>query len=270
MVKICLDIVRNVVRFLKNNKIYIGDSSIILDNIENDSIDLVVTSPPYCVGKEYGKYDDNMKYGDYLQMLAIVFRKCFNVMKDHSFICINIGRNSGINTVTHISYLLEKIGFKYVHNIQWKKPYGAGIITFFHKYPFGRYYMPVLITEDILVYSKGKINGNRGERISKIPEDIEKKYDTNVWEINPKTDSDHPAPFPLQLPLNCIYFYSNEGDTVLDPFLGSGTTTKAAVIAGRNSIGIELNKDYLPIIKKHVGYGQQKLGEDIKYEIIGE
>jgi len=258
-----------VVRNLKTHKIYIGDSRKVLTKFDSNSINFVVTSPPYFVGKQYGEsYEDAGEYIDYIKMLTVVFKECYRVLTEHSFICVNIGRNTGVNTVAHISHILENIGFKYVHNIQWKKPYGAGIVTFFHKYPYARYYMPVLVTEDILVYSKGEINGYRGERKTIVPDDIVNKYDTNVWEINPKTNSKHPAPFPLQLPLNCIYLYTNKDDIVLDPFLGSGTTIKAASIAGRNSIGIEINKDYIPMIKSYIGYGQQKIGEQVKYEII--
>jgi len=256
---------------LSDHQIIFGDSRKVLKDLPKECVDLVVTSPPYNVDKDYGNtvYDDSGPYGEYLDMLEEVFTHVYDVMKEHRFLLINIGRESVVNTNAHMARILEKIGFKYQNIIIWKKPEGAARQSFTERWPHARWYQPKLVTEQILVYSKGEINGNRPERTddNRFDKEFYNEYKTNIWEINPANHKEHPAIFPIELPKTAIKFYSQKGERVLDPFGGTCTTSKAAFMEDRKSICIELNQDYENAIRKKLGVGQQKLNGSVDYDV---
>src|SRR3990167_10688009 len=112
-----------------------------------------------------------------------------------------------------------------------------------------------MVAEDILVYSKGDLRSwaNRGPEKEPIDRRWLERYATNIWKMNPETDKNgHPCPFPVKLPMNLIRFLSYQGDTVLDPFAGSGTTGVAAKRLGRNFIGCDMSQEYVDIANARI------------------
>jgi DNA modification methylase len=233
----------------KTNKVYCGDCIGLCDRAPEGIVNLTVTSPPYNVGIPYGEHGDAMPYDVYMDWLDNVWKSIYKLQADHSFIAVNMGRNTEFNTPAHIAVGLEKAGFKFYKSVQWVKPVGAATQVFWFKYPYPRYYEPYLITEDILIYSKGEVKGEfRGEKIDCLDDEFVRSVATNVWNINPDSGKVsagiHPAPYPLELPARLIRLLSLPGDLVFDPFVGSGTTLQAAAQLGRNYLGTDIDKDY--------------------------
>lgn len=253
--------------------IVIGDSYN-MNELKKESVQLIVTSPPYFNVKNYGTENigsiDN--YANYLKSLRQVFQECFRVLAEGRYICVNISDvNSGgkkYHLHAHVMNLLQRIGFKYIDNIIWKKPSarntrncsGAskrfGLLV---QHPYPMYYYPNNTYEHILIFRKGDFDYKK--LTQKIKEDSKidiqhalKHWNNDIWEMMPETRKGHPAMFPEALPKALIQLYSFRDETILDPFLGSGTTIKAAKELQRNSIGYEINKDYLELIKSKINY----------------
>lgn len=274
----------DIVIFENKHKIICGDSTI-KENFEkligDHKIDLVVTSPPYNLDIKYGKYQDNQEYKDYLKMAKSVFGTIKDYMLkgvEGRYICINLGREWGpFNLQADYHRLLEELDYMFFRNIYWKKPLGSARGTNTRN-PFPRYFKPKVQTEIIQIYStdeqpelfehmisyqtSGAIGKKRDER---IPDILVRKFSGNVWEFNTEGHiGDHPAPFPTQLPFNCIRFFSFEGERILDPFVGSGTTLIAADQLNRKFYGIELDPTYVGLaIDRYLLYKP-----DAKFEII--
>ena len=246
---------------LQLNNIYCGDCLDILKEIDDSSIDLIVTSPPYFNAREYSYYKT---VEEYMRKMGEVFNKCFTILKESRMCIVNISPVIVKRTKrTEQSYriplpfyfvpMMEKIGFEFLEDIIWEKPSGSAINRNggFHTHRKPIAYKPNIVTEYILVFKKpapfliDKVLKND----SFVKDDYEK---TNIWKINPETKSEHPAPFPISLVDKCVRYYSYEDDTILDPFIGSGTTAVACKLTGRNFIGIELNQKYVDIANKRL------------------
>ena len=149
--------------------------------------------------------------------------------------------------------MMEKIGFEFLEDIIWKKPSGAVANRnggfYKHRKPVA--YKPNIITEYILVFKK-KANFLI-DKVLKNNSFVKDNYEkTNVWEIQPETQSQHPAPFPEKLAENVILYYSYEKDIVYDPFMGSGTVAKMAILNNRKWIGSEIKQEYYDIINNRI------------------
>ncbi len=241
-----------------------GDCVEELQKLPANSVDCVITSPPYYNAKEYSQYED---YDCYLSFLENVFIECFRVLKIGRMCCVNISpiiiprekrskTSKRIPIPFHLVNIMEKIGFKFLEDIHWIKPNGSvpnrngGF--FRHHKPVA--YKPNCVNEYILVFQKGDylIDNILKEYSDEVINDslVNDDYDkTNLWYFNPESKIKHPAPFPLDLPFKLIRYYSFVGDTVLDCFMGSGTTGVACNKLNRNFIGIELNEDYFELAK---------------------
>jgi len=267
------------------HKIICGDSTdpnVIRQLLGEKKADLVVTSPPYNLDIKYGKYSDNQDYKNYLYMIEKIFANLMDFMSkgtEGRYICINIGREWGpINMPSKYDQILEGIGYTFFRNIYWKKPLGSARGDSMRN-PFPRYYKPKVQTEIIQIYavdeqpenlnsmimyeSSSTIGKRRDELIPKI---LTSKYAGNVWEFNTEGQlrGDHPTPFPVQLPYNCIRFFSFEGERIVDPFLGSGSTLIAADQLKRKCYGIEIDPNYVSVaIERFMLYKP-----DAKFEII--
>jgi modification methylase len=240
-----------------------------MHEVKDESVHLVVTSPPYFNAREYSQWKT---YEDYLQDMKKVFEECRRVLCYGGFMCVNISpvldNGSRKNIPCHFCNILEEINMDFKEDIIWRKPDGAAHLRMGgwsqnENRPLS--YYPNIVTEYIYVFKKGnyerfgKFFYKEWESIDNIPKDMK----TNVWEFNPVLASQvgHPAPYPLELANRCIRLYSFAGDTVLDPFLGSGTTSESAFNLGRNSVGYELCKEYIPVIKQRF-WGQQSLTQE--------
>jgi DNA modification methylase len=230
--------------------------------IGDKKIDLIVTSPPYNLDIQYGKYRDNKEYRDYIEMIRKVFLNIKDFIERGRFICVNIGREWGpINMPAKYDNIFEEIGFIFFRNIYWKKPAGAARGTITARNPFPRYYVPKVQTEIIQIYQTDEMpeianqmityKFSEGEKIrqEKIPEIMLSKYAGNVWDMMTETTlgQEHPAPFPQQLSFNCIRFFSFEKERVLDPFMGSGTTLLSCQQLNRKFYGIEIDPAYVSL-----------------------
>ena len=243
------------------NKIIYGDSREVLFNdiIPNDSVQLVVTSPPYYNERAYSHWDT---FEQYMNDMRIVMEGCWRVLKTGGAIVWNIQFFGDHDLASHASVSLERVGFKFSKDvIIWVKPEGMAGARVKHISGRGLYF-PSVITEAIYIYQKGKkINRN-------VLSDDEKKimldkYRTNVWNIKPvikyvktkdgvKNTAQHLAPYPEELVMPFILAYSRPDDIVLDPFLGSGTTCLVAKKLGRQWIGIEKSRTYCDVAEKRM------------------
>ena len=235
---------------------------------ENQKIHLTVTSPPYYNVKDYVNYAD---YKDYLNTLRTVFTLIYEITEDGRMCCVNLSNilvqresrnceSSRIPLAFHFVPLMEDIGWKFIEDIIWIKPEGAAKNRnggfFQHRQPVA--YKPNIINEYIFVFQKPSkylidkiVRGY--DAVTSLNSKVDDGYErSNVWKINPETKSKHPAPYPELLVDNLIKYYSFCGDLILDPFVGSGTTTISAFKLNRKSIGFEIHRDYIDIFENRI------------------
>ena len=232
------------------------------------SVHLIVTSPPYWQLKDYGSeqqigFDDD--YETYINHLNLVWNECYRVLHPGCRLCINIGdqfarsvyygRYKVIPIRTEIIRFCETIGFDYMGAVIWQKvatTNTTGGAPIMGSYPYPRNGFLKIDYEFILLFKKqGKAPKPSKEVKEKSQLTIEEwnAYFSGHWNFPGVRQDGHLAMFPEELPKRLIKMFSFVGDTVLDPFLGSGTTSLAAKNLGRNSVGYEINKQFLPIIK---------------------
>ena len=238
-----------------------------MSRMEDNYLDLVVTSPPYFNAREYSQYESVKTYMD---TMKAIFTEVERTLKECRFCAVNISpviapresrdkESRRIPLPFYFVPMMEEIGFKFMEDIIWVKPEGAVFNRAGHSFPLNRRpytYKPNIITEYILVF---KTHAEKNiEHYTKEGSTISKYFDrTNVWEMNPETQSKHSAPFPEALPSKIVSYYSYEGDVVYDPFLGSGTTAKVAKEMNRKYIGSEINEDYFKIAQKRLAQTQE-------------
>ena len=268
------------------HKVIIGDSRW-MKEISDESVHLIITSPPYWQLKDYGNGKQigfNDTYEEYTNNLNLVWNECHRVLHKGCRLCINIGdqfarsvyygRYKVIPIRTEIIKFCESIGFDYMGAIIWQKVTtcnttgGASVMG---SYPYPRNGIIKLDYEFILIFKKygtpPKVSHEIKEK-SKLTDKEWNQYFIGHWNFPGEKQDKHLAMFPEELPRRLIKMFSFIGDTVLDPFLGSGTTSLAAKNLDRNSIGYEINEEFLPIIKEKLGIMQTSLIQDSKIEII--
>jgi len=259
---------------ITNHKIIIGDSREMAE-VDEKSVHLIITSPPYWQLKDYGSADQigfNDSYEDYINNLNLVWAECYRVLQDGCRLCINIGdqfarsvyygRYKVIPIRTEIIKFCETLGFDYMGAIIWQKPTTmntTGGATVMGSFPYPRNGIIKIDYEFILIFKKPGDSPRVSKEIkeqSKLSKEEWNEYFSGHWNFNGEKQIKHLAMFPEELPKRLIKMFSFIGDTVLDPFLGSGTTILAAKNLSRNSIGYEINPEFLPIIKEKVGINQ--------------
>jgi DNA modification methylase len=266
-------------------KIIIGDSRKLIE--PNESLDLIVTSPPYWYIKDYrvkGQIGYGQSLHEYLKNLYLVWKECFRVLKPGARLCINIGDQFlrsmiyGIYKIVpiHSEFIIqcEKLGFDYMGSIIWQKKTtmnttgGANVMG---SYPYPPNGLIEIDYEFILIFKKpGRkfISSEEIKEKSKLTKEEWKEYFSGHWNFPGERQVDHEAMFPEELPKRLIKMFTFVDDTVLDPFLGSGTTIKAALNLNRNSIGYEINEKFLSVIKKKIVVNRNLAHFDAKIEII--
>lgn len=247
-----------------------------MEVVPDNSVALVVTSPPYFVGKEYeqavvGDRDRTpaipTTYLDYLQMLRDVFSECLRVLEPGGRMAINVA-NLGRKPYRSLSadvinILQDDLGMLLRGEIIWHKAEGASGSLAWGSYRSAT--NPVLrdITERVIIASKGRFDravkpakreGAGLPHKSSVSADEFMEATLDVWRIDPESARriGHPAPFPVELPRRLIDLYTFEGDVVLDPFLGSGSTVVAAARTARTGIGFDLDPDYIELARERV------------------
>lgn len=267
-------------------RIIIGDSRRMIE-LENEEIDLIVTSPPYWHIKDYG-ISGQIGYGQtlhaYLIDLYRVFSECYRVLRKGGRLCVNIGDQFARSIIygkykvipihAEIIAQCEDIGFDFMGSIIWQKKTtmnttgGANVMGSFPYPPNG---IVEIDYEFIHIFKKqGAIKRVSKEikELSKLSKDEWKEYFSGHWTFSGAKQIGHEAMFPDELPRRLIKMFSYVGDTVLDPFLGSGTTIKVALQLKRNAVGYEINENFLEIIKEKLGYKQNLFDLPHNIEII--
>ena len=236
------------------NRVYCKSSEI-MDEIPDSSIHLMITSPPYNVGKEY---DDDLTLDEYLSLLTAVFREVHKKLVTGGRACVNIaniGRKPYIPLHAMVIEIMLDLGFLMRGEIIWNKSASAGGSCAWGSWMSAS--NPVLrdYHEYILVFSKDSYSKSKDqEKKDTILKEDFINWTKSIWTFpaaNAKRIG-HPAPFPVELPHRLINLYSYEGDVVLDPFCGSGTTAVAAIQNNRNYICYDINKNYVDLAEKRI------------------
>src|SRR3989339_1700322 len=239
---------------MNNHKIYIADSRL-MKEVPDESVHLVITSPPYWQLKDYDSAQQigfHDTYEEYINNLNLVWKECHRVLYGGCRLCINIGdqfarsvyygRYKVIPIRTEIIKFCESIGFDYMGAIIWQKvttTNTTGGATIMGSFPYPRNGHIIIDYEFILLFKKlGKSPNNVSAEVKEISimsNEEWRQYFTGHWNFAGEKQKDHAAMFPEELPKRLIKMFSFAGETVLDPFLGSGTTTLAAKGLKRNS-----------------------------------
>ena len=260
--------------FRTRHEIINGDSRQMTE-LEDKSVDLVITSPPYWQLKDYGYKNQigyNDSYEEYINNLNLVWKESYRVLNNGCRLCVNIGdqfaravyygRYKVIPIRTEIIKFCEAIGFDYMGAIIWQKKTTSnttGGASLMGSYPTPRNGILSIDYEFILLFKKLgtpiKPTKELKER-SKMTKEEWKEYFAGHWNFGGTKQDGHIAMFPEELPKRLIKMFSFVGDVVLDPFLGSGTTSLAARNLNRNSVGYEINLDFIQYIKRKLDINQ--------------
>lgn len=259
-----------------------------MNHIKDKSVHLVVTSPPYWQLKDYGTANQigyHEDYETYINNLNLVWQECYRVLDNGCRLCVNIGdqfaravyygRYKVIPIRTEIIKFCESIGFDYMGAIIWQKQTTTnttGGASLMGSYPNPRNGVISIDYEFILLFKKlgtpSKVSKELKEQ-SKMTKEEWKEYFSGHWNFGGTRQDGHIAMFPEELPRRLIKMFSFKGDTVLDPFLGSGTTSLAARNLGRNSIGYEINPKFIDIAKQKLNINQADIA-GTKYEFFND
>ena len=243
-----------------------------MSELKDQSVHLIVTSPPYWQLKDYGSDKQigfNDSYEQYINHLNLVWKECHRVLHDGCRLCINIGdqfarsvyygRYKVIPIHSEIIRFCETIGFDFMGQIIWQKTTttnttgGAAVMGSF---PHPRNGIVKLDFEYILLFKKQGIAPKptlEQKELSAMSNEEWNTYFNGHWYFNGAKQDKHLAMFPEELPKRLIRMFSFPQETVLDPFMGSGTTASVARKLDRNSIGYEINPEFIPLIKSKIG-----------------
>lgn len=261
--------------------LYLGDSRR-MDKMEDESVHLVITSPPYFNAKMYSQDNENdlgniHELEQWLDEISKVWGEVFRVLQPGRKFFLNImnlpvrsnGSFRALNLIGKTVDICEEVGFVFKRDIIWHKT--NGVRAHFGTYPYPGGILINNMHEFILEFQKpmkagtkkyAHLTGDAKEQ-SKLEKDFWLSLkNSDVWVMKPEKSGgnrEHIAPFPLELPLRLIKAYSFVGETILDPFLGSGTTLKASSLTERNGIGYELNGDFLNYAIERLRKEQGKL-----------
>lgn len=226
-----------------------------MNYLSDNSVDIIITSPPYNVDLgnnkfnriSYDIYDDNKEYSKYIEWLISIFKECYRVLKSGGRLCINIGdqKNGKIPTHSILTYKLIELGYLPYVTIIWNKrhtscrtAWGSYLKPSCPSFPQTFEYIIVFAKESLKLLEKGETDLITDEFV---------KWTNPIWEIYPEINQkkfNHPAMFPEEIPYRLIKMFSYENANVLDIFSGMGTTCKVAKENNRNYLGFELSKEY--------------------------
>jgi len=247
-----------------------------MEELEDESVHLVITSPPY-FNAPFDYPDWFESYDEFLSMMKNTAKELMRVLKKGRIVALVVDdvlvKGKKYPVVADITKVFISEGFNYRDRIVWIKPEGyirisrrSGVLL---QHPYPMYYYPDNLQESILIFQKGEFD------YKSIPQDVKEaskvdieefqknKWYLNVWHITNVLPHKNRlekgvAVFPEEIPYRLIKLFSYRGETVLDPFMGSGTTLKVALSLGRNAIGYEINFDLLDIVKKKLSLEQRK------------
>lgn len=263
-------ILNNNLFYQKGNIYIINDDFIKVNSIEENSVDLIVTSPPYNVDVKYNSFNDKITYDEYLVFTNRWLEKSYLLLKEDGRLCLNIplDKNKGgqQSVYADIVHLAKKIGFKYHSTIVWNEQ-NISRRTAWGSWKSASAPYVIAPVEMIVVFYKKKWKKNNGSGVSDITKSEFLEWTNGVWNFagESKSKVGHPAPFPVELPKRCIKLFSFVEDIVLDPFLGSGSTLIAAAFLNRIGIGVEIDAKYCELAKKRLISESKILNQKIQY-----
>jgi len=248
-------------------------SSEAMTEIPDHSVHLMVTSPPYNVGKDY---DEDLTLEEYLEFLHRVWREVYRVLVPGGRACVNIanlGRKPYIPLHSYIVRDMAEIGFLMRGEIIWNKAASSSAST-----AWGSWRSPANPTlrdvhEYISIFSKaGFSRKNPDQRRATISREEFLELTKSVWTFPAVSARSigHPAPFPVALPYRLIQLYTFEGDVVLDPFMGSGSTAMAALQGNRRYLGYEIEADYVRLAEKRIKQYTREFQAPRLLDLMGE
>ena len=250
-----------------------------MPELDDGSVALTVTSPPYWNSIDYDRHSADstqwyrtreysegfVEYEEYLDFCERVFTETLRVTKPGGFLAVIIGtvlwNKRHYPVPQDLTARLSRAGWEFHQDIIWHKT-TAGVkragVTIQHPYP--GYFYPNIMTEYILVFRRPgapiyrSINGAKEESEFPIDKLFTNEMANNVWHIAPVPPRtlDHPCPFPEEIPDRLVKLYSFVGDLVLDPFLGSGQTAKVAVANQRRAVGYDTVQEYVRLSEQRV------------------
>lgn len=242
--------------YFKTDELVILCEDFLKTSIQPNSVDLIVTSPPYNLDINYNSSDDQIPYEKYLQFSKDWIAKAYDVSKDDGRFCLNIplDKNKGgqKSMCADLTSIAKEVGWNYHSTIIWNE----GNIS--RRTAWGSFmsasapYVIAPVEVILLLYKKSWKKGKRG--VSDITKKEFMDWTNGLWTFSgeSKRRVGHPAPFPVELPRRCVKLFSYVGDTILDPFVGSGTTLIACALANRKGIGVDIDKDYCKLAKRRL------------------
>ena len=270
-----------------HHKIITGDSRK-MNELDDRSVHLVITSPPYWQLKDYGTVNQigfHDSYENYINNLNLVWKECYRTLHNGCRLCVNIGdqfaravyygRYKVIPIREEIIKFCENIGFDYMGAIIWQKvttsnTTGGGVQM--GSYPYPRNGILKLDYEFVLIFKKlgdAPKHTKEQKELSIMTADEWNTFFAGHWNFTGARQSGHIAMFPEELPRRLIKMFSFVSETVLDPFAGSGTTSLAARNLDRNSVGFEINPEFIPIIKEKLEVNQKDI-KGTTYEFVNQ
>jgi len=244
--------------YCETNKIYCGDCLAVMNGIPDKFVDLIVTSPPYNFGLDgYDNHSDTRSWQEYFGKLYQIWGQCHRVLRDDGRIAIVVQPLFSDYIPTHhiISQQLRDLGFLFKAEIMWEKhnwncKYTAWGSWKSPSMPYIKY-----TWEFIEVFCKADYKKYGHPAQADITANEFKKWVYGKWDIVPETrmkEFDHPSMFPEEIPYRLMKLFSYEGDIVLDPFNGVGTTTLVARKLNRPYIGIDISEKYCEMARKRI------------------
>ncbi len=243
--------------FLSKNIVIYNEDFLKIKKIPISSVDLIVTSPPYNVDIHYNSHNDNLSYNNYLEFTTKWLKKCLEITKNDGRLCLNIpldknkgGQQSVYADVTHIA---KEVGWRYHSTIIWNEG-NISRRTAWGSFKSASAPYVIAPVETIVILYKKYWKKTSGSKISDISKEEFMEWTNGVWTFSGESKKrvGHPAPFPIELPRRCIKLFSFVNDTVLDPFVGSGTTLLAANSLNRKGIGVDIDKEYCNLAIKRL------------------
>lgn len=271
---------------MNKNKLIFGDAQC-MKELQDNSVHLVVTSPPY-FNAPFDYPDLFESYGEFLKLIRNVAKELKRVLDEGRIAAFVVDdtliEKKKYPVVADITKIFIEEGFKYRERIVWVKPEGyirisrrSGVLL---QHPYPMYYYPDNLQESILIFQNGEFDYKKIPKELKeaskidIKEYQKEKWYLNVWQITNVLPINNRlekgiAAFPEEIPYRLIKLFSYKGETVLDPFMGSGTTLKVAVELGRKAVGYEIDIELLEVVKKKLRINQPTLiGNTTNFEII--
>ncbi len=243
--------------YYQNNKISIYNEDVLKrDLFSKNSFDLTVTSSPYNVGIEYNSNDDTINYDDYLQWSKEWLDNLLYWTKETGRLCLNIpldtnkgGKKSVGSDITQIA---KEVGWKYQTTIIWNEGNISRRTAWGSWMSASAPYVIAPVELIVVFYKKEWKKNYKGQNDISKQEFME--WTNGIWTFNGESKKriGHPAPFPRELPKRCIKLFSYVGDTIFDPFLGSGTTLIEAKLNNRIGVGLDISKEYCKLAKNRI------------------